>query len=85
MDLKAYRESIGLTQAETAAALGLRSKGYVSSLETGAKGAGLKLALRIEQWSGGRVSAATIIKPEDASLLKRSVPPANDTHAGAAA
>ena len=60
MDLKAYREGRGLSQEECANALGLRSKSYISEIETGAKPASLKLALKIERWSGGSIRAAEL-------------------------
>jgi DNA-binding XRE family transcriptional regulator len=55
-----YREECGLSQEACASALGLRSKSYISEIETGAKPASLRLALKIERWSGGRVSASSI-------------------------
>lgn len=69
MDLETFRKSRGLTQAQLAEALGLRSKSYISRLETGAgPPASLRLALRIEQYSGGLVKAASLC-PQEAHLL----------------
>lgn len=63
MDLETFRKSRGLTQADLAKALGLRSKSYISRLETGAgPGASLRLALKIERFSGGLVKAADLCK-----------------------
>jgi DNA-binding XRE family transcriptional regulator len=62
MKLSDYRESRGLTQPEMAEALGLsaKSKGLICQIETGAKPASLKLALKIEHWSGGQVPAGSL-------------------------
>ena len=68
MKLESFRKSRGLTQLELARALGLRSKSYISRLETGAGPASLRLALRIEQFSDGQVRAADLC-PGDADLL----------------
>lgn len=68
MDLESFRKSRGLTQTELAQRLGLRSKGYVSRIETGAAACPLKLALKIERLSGGEVTAASLC-PEAAELF----------------
>lgn len=68
MDLESFRKSRGLTQSELAKHLGLKSKGYVSRIETGAAACPLKLALKIEKLSGGEVTAASLC-PEAAELL----------------
>lgn len=60
MDLRTYREQRGLSQEACATALGLKSKSYISEIETGAKPASLHLALKIERWSGGHVKASSI-------------------------
>ena len=64
-----YRKHKGLTLEEVATQLGLRSKGHVSDIESGAQSPSLRLALQIEAWSGGEVSAASLLSPEDADLL----------------
>lgn len=69
MDFASYRKSLGLSQEECAHALGVRSKGYISDVENGARVASLRLALKIEQWSGGRVPAASVC-PEAAEIAK---------------
>ena len=70
MNLESYRKSKGLTQSALAEALGLRSKGYISQLERGVEACSLALALRIEKWSGGEVTAAELV-PSAADLLAR--------------
>lgn len=60
MDLAAYRQLRGLSQEDCARELGLRSKGYISDIETGAQSAGVRLSLKIEAWSNGLVKAATV-------------------------
>ena len=60
MDLESYRRSRGLTQEQVAQALGLRSKGYISAIETGREKTSLRLALKIQRWSQGQVLAASL-------------------------
>lgn len=60
MNLADFRKSLGLSQEECARALGLQSKGHISDIENGVRGASLELAMRIERWSGGRVAAKTL-------------------------
>lgn len=66
MDLATYRRNRGLTLEQAAIELGLKpsSKGWLSEIENGcqSRDASLKLALKIERWSGGQVKAATICK-----------------------
>jgi transcriptional regulator with XRE-family HTH domain len=69
MDLRAYRKSRRLTQGACAEQLGLKSKSYVSGLETGAVKAPIDLALRIQGWSGGQVPARELVPPEKRHLL----------------
>jgi len=68
MDLESFRKSRGLTQSDLAHRLGLRSKGYVSRIETGATPCPLRLALKIEKLSGGQVTAGSLC-PEAVDLL----------------
>ncbi len=70
MDLESFRKSRGLTQSDLAKLLGLRSKGYVSRIETGATPCPLRLALKIEKLTGGQVTAGSL-SPEAAELLPR--------------
>ena len=68
MDLASFRKSRGLSQEECATELGLSatSKGWISEIEAHERDpsvgrpASLKLALKIERWSGGKVKAADI-------------------------
>lgn len=74
MDLESYRKGRKLTQAQFAAALGLRSKSYISGIERGRISCPIKLALKIERWSHGEVSAASL--NADAADLLPSAPEA---------
>lgn len=60
--LSEYRKSLGLTLAQTASELGLSDKsvGWLSEIENGKRDASLRLALRIERWSVGKVSASSV-------------------------
>lgn len=71
MSLADYRRSQGLTQAQFARAIGLRSKGYVSRLESGSEAFSLKVALKIEDHSDGKLPALSLVNDEDAALLRR--------------
>ena len=53
-----------MTLAQTAAALGLSEKsvGWLSDIENGKRDASLRLALRIEAWSDGKVPAWSVSK-----------------------
>lgn len=73
MDLATYRKSLGLSQEECAIALGVKSKSYISGIETGGRAASPRLALKIEQWSGGRVKAASL-NPIVAEIIQRASP-----------
>ena len=59
-----HRKALGLTLAQTAAELGLSEKsvGWLSDIENGKRDASLRLALRIEAWSGGKVPAWSVSK-----------------------
>ena len=69
MDLRAYRKSRGLTQAACAQELELSSKSYISEIETGSQPPSMDLALRIEKWSDGQVTARQLLPPKRAALL----------------
>jgi transcriptional regulator with XRE-family HTH domain len=60
--LETYRKGLGLTQGQTAIALGLSasSVSWISEIENGRRDASPRLALRIEHWSGGAVKAADV-------------------------
>lgn len=60
MKLEAFRKSRGLTQAELAQALGLRSKGTISMVESGLRPASADLAIKIERYSGGLLKAVDL-------------------------
>jgi transcriptional regulator with XRE-family HTH domain len=60
MDLESYRRERGLTQQQAANELGLASKGYFSRLESGKDPMPLRMALKIETWSCGKVAARDI-------------------------
>ncbi|NWE53683.1 helix-turn-helix transcriptional regulator [Brevundimonas sp. P7753] len=62
MTLAQHRAALGLSLEQCAVALGLSpsSKGWLSEIENGKRDASLRLALRIERWSGGAVSAASV-------------------------
>ena len=67
--LIAYRKARGLTQAEAAKELELGSKGYFSVLERGEAPWPLRLALKVEAWSEGQVSADHLVDDDDRKLL----------------
>lgn len=69
MDLISFRKSRGLSQEQAANELGLGSKGYISSIESGTWRCPLKLALKIERWSDGAVPADGLVSDEDRALL----------------
>ena len=69
MNLAELRKLRGWSQQQLADELGIRSKGHVSNIESGAETAGLRLALQIEAWSNGEVPAASLLSPDDADLL----------------
>lgn len=74
MDLESFRKSRGLTQQQLAIAVGLRSKSYISRLETGAgPPASLRLALRIERYSGGLVAASSLCPEAEATSVPAAV------------
>lgn len=64
MTLAEYRAHHGLTLEQCAVALGLApsSQSWLSEIESGKRDASLRLALRIESWSGGAVTAASVCR-----------------------
>lgn len=62
--LKEYRTGLGLSLEQTAVALELRptSASWLSEIENGRRDASLRLALRIERWSGGEVTGGSVCK-----------------------
>jgi transcriptional regulator with XRE-family HTH domain len=65
--IKSFRRANKLTQQQLADAAGIRSKAYISSIESGAETCSLKVALRLEQFSHGEIDAAAIC-PEAAKI-----------------
>ena len=59
MNIAELRAEMGVSQEEFAALIGLSSKGNVSIIERENR-CGLRVALKIEQLSDGRVDAATL-------------------------
>lgn len=62
--LKDYRTRLGLSLEEAAVALGYASTSasWISEIENGKRDASLRLALRIQNWSGGEVLAGSVCK-----------------------
>jgi transcriptional regulator with XRE-family HTH domain len=62
MDLASFRKKRELSQEQCAVELGLSptSASWISDIENGNRKASLKLALKIERWSGGQVQAASL-------------------------
>lgn len=69
MTLAAVRTKLGLSQEAFAVELGLKpsSKSWICDIEGGKRPASLRLAMKIEQYTNGEVSAASIC-PIAASL-----------------
>lgn len=59
MDIRAFRQSRGLTQDAFAALIGLKSKGHVSEIENG-QTPSIRVALEIERVSEGVLKAADL-------------------------
>lgn len=57
--IKALREELAMTAAEFANHIGLKSKSRVSEIEHGAP-VSARVALRLEEISGGRIDAAVL-------------------------
>jgi len=60
MDLATLRKQRNLSQEDLAALLGVRSKGYISDIEKAQRPASLRVALLIEAWSGGVITAESL-------------------------
>lgn len=56
--IASLRKELGLTLDELAEQLGISSKGYLSQIERGVIDCSVRVALRIEDFSGGRIDAA---------------------------
>ena len=70
MSFAEFRAERGLTLEQCAVELELApaSRGWLSEIENGRKDASLRLALRIESWSGGKVTAASVNREIRAGL-----------------
>ena len=73
MKLESFRREKGWSQQQLAAALGLRSKGSISFIESGLRPAGLLVALRIQRLSAGRVLAVDLVAGEERELLASAI------------
>lgn len=73
MGTESYRKRENLTLAAFAGRLGLRSRGYLHSLETGRQKWPLELALKVEAITAGQVTAAQL-RPDLAPLLRSPAP-----------
>lgn len=60
MDLESFRRRRGLSQTQLAQELGLRSKGYISRIENRTQACPLRLALKIERFTEGQVTARSL-------------------------
>lgn len=56
--IASLRKELGLTLDELAEQLGISSKGYLSQIERGVIDCSVRVALRIEDFSGARIDAA---------------------------
>lgn len=68
--IASLRKELGLTLDELAEQLGISSKGYLSQIERGVIDCSLAIALRIEEFSGGRIDAASLSR--DVSMARAS-------------
>lgn len=69
MTIAEYRQRTGLSLEDFAAAVDLKSKGYMSDIERSNR-CSAKIALAIEQHSQGLVDAATL--NDDVALVRRA-------------
>lgn len=70
--IASLRAELGLTLDEFAAAVGISSKGHVSQIERGLIDCSLSIALKIEQFSCGRIDAAMLSR--DVRMARASCP-----------
>jgi len=68
--IASLRKELGLTLDELAEQLGISSKGYLSQIERGVIDCSLSIALRIEEFSGGRIDAASLSR--DVNMARAS-------------
>jgi transcriptional regulator with XRE-family HTH domain len=72
--LESFRKSRGLTQQQLAEAVGLRSKGYISAIESGREACSLRLALKLERLSDGELKAGDLCEAATGPLPTISAP-----------
>lgn len=60
MKISELRAELGLSLEAFAKAVGLSSKGYAHGLEQGTETCSVRVALKIEELSGGRIPASTL-------------------------
>lgn len=77
MDIAALRKDLGLSLDAFAARIGLKSRGQMSSLESGARKPSVRVALEIERLSSGRIKAAEL-NPDIALIERFRAEAAND-------
>lgn len=73
MDVESFRKSRDWTQERLAAALGVESKGYISSLENGSKPWPMELALKMQLVSDGAVPARSLLPKDKRDLLDQVI------------
>lgn len=73
MDSVSFRKREGWSQQRLAEGLGVRAKGYISRLESGAQPWPLELAIQYEKISNGAVPAASLT--DKAKDLTVAAPP----------
>lgn len=84
LTVRDVRRQLGMTQAEFARRVGLRSAGHISDIENGAK-CSVKVALAIEELSGGLINASNVSDDVALVLASRNLPAARDAAESAAA
>jgi len=67
MTISELRKELGLTLAEFAPMIGLTSLGYACEITRGEKPPSIRVAIKLEQLSGGRIKAADL--NEDVALV----------------
>jgi transcriptional regulator with XRE-family HTH domain len=67
MDLKTYLEKTGLTYAELAERLGIHAQS-IKNIACGIRRPGLRLALKIEELTEGKVTPKEMISPTEKKL-----------------
>jgi len=64
--LKSWRESQGLTQQQLADGIGVHVQ-YISAIERGARRPGMRVALRIKEYTRGAVTLDVLASPQEAA------------------